>query len=251
MRKAGKPIAVDTEMSMVDHLDELRDRLIISAIVLVAAFALCFAFNHEILAILNTPIPEGKEPTTFGVSEAFMTTVSISMWAALLISLPLILWELYAFLAPVVSPDQRRVAAPLLLMVPVLFVAGVVFSFFVVLPAAVNFLLNFNDDQFNILVRAKDYYGFAAMTLASMGILFQMPVVAIGASRLGVTTPEQMRRSRRTAIVAIAVVAMLLPGTDPVSMVISMVPLVILYESSIVLASIFGRPSRAIAPSAA
>lgn len=235
---------------MVDHLDELRDRLIISAIVLVAAFALCFTFNHEILAILNTPIPEGKEPTTFGVSEAFMTTVTISMWAALLLSLPLILWELYAFLAPVVSPDQRRVAAPLLLMVPVLFVAGVVFSFFVVLPAAVNFLLNFNDDQFNILVRAKDYYSFAAMTLASMGILFQMPVVAIGASRLGVTTPEQMRRSRRTAVVAIAVVAMLLPGTDPVSMVISMVPLIILYEASIVLASVFGRPAGTPDPAA-
>lgn len=251
MRKAGKPIPVNAEMSMVDHLDELRDRLIICAIVIVAAFAICFTFNHEILAILNTPIPEGKEPTTFGVSEAFMTTVTISMWAAILISLPLILWELYAFLAPVVSPDQRRVAAPLLLMVPLLFVAGVVFSYFVVLPAAVNFLLTFNDDQFNILVRAKDYYGFAAMTLASMGILFQMPVVAIGASRLGITTPEQMRRSRRTAVVAIAVVAMLLPGTDPVSMLISMVPLIILYEASIVLASIFGRPSGSIAPAAA
>src|SRR6476620_8398199 len=163
MRKAGKPIAVDAEMSMIDHLDELRDRLIICAIVFVAALALAFTFNHQILDILNGPIPPGKEPTTFGVSEAFMTTMTISAYAALLISLPLILWELYAFLAPVVSPDQRKVAAPLLLMVPVLFVAGVVFSYVIVLPAAVNFLLNFNDDQFNILVRAKDYYSFAAM----------------------------------------------------------------------------------------
>jgi sec-independent protein translocase protein TatC len=243
MRKAGKPIPVDEELSMVEHLDELRDRLIICALVFVAALALCFTFNHEILAILNGPIPAGKEPTTFGVSEAFMTTITISSYAALLISLPLILWEAYAFLAPVVSPDQRKVAAPLLLMVPVLFVAGVVFSYLIVLPAAVKFLLNFNDDEFNILVRAKDYYSFAAMTLASMGILFQMPVVAIGASRLGITTPEQMRRSRRAAVVAIAVVAMLLPGTDPVSMLISMVPLLILYESSIVLASIFGNPA--------
>ena len=248
MRKAGKPIAIDAELSMVDHLDELRDRLIICAIVFVAALALAFTFNHQILDILNGPIPPGKEPTTFGVSEAFMTTMTISAYAALLISLPLILWELYAFMAPVVSPDQRKVAAPLLLMVPVLFVGGVVFSYFVVLPAAVDFLLNFNDDQFNILVRAKDYYSFAAMTLLMMGVLFQMPVVAIGASRLGVTTPEQMRRSRRPAVVAIAVVAMLLPGTDPVSMVISMVPLVVLYEASILLASLFGRPAAAADP---
>jgi Sec-independent protein secretion pathway component TatC len=92
MRKAGKPIAIDAELSMVDHLDELRDRLIICAITFVAALALAFAFNHQILDILNGPIPPGKEPTTFGVSEAFMTTMTISAYAALLISLPLILW---------------------------------------------------------------------------------------------------------------------------------------------------------------
>src|SRR3954471_5640471 len=98
MRKRGKPIFEFEELSMVEHLDELRDRLIICAIVFVSALALCFTFNHEILAILNAPIPDGKEPTTFGVSEAFMTTITISSYAAILISLPLILWEVYAFL---------------------------------------------------------------------------------------------------------------------------------------------------------
>lgn len=239
--KAGKPIDVDVEMTMVDHLDELRDRLIVSAIVFVGALVVCFAFNGRILEVLNGPIPDGLEPVTFGVSEAFMTTVTVSAYAAFVISLPLILYQFYAFLAPVVSPEQRRVAAPLLLMVPILFIAGVVFSYFVVLPAAVNFLLNFNSDEFNILVRAREYYGFAALALASMGLLFQMPVVAIGAARLGITTAAKMRSSRRIAILSIAVVAMLLPGTDPVSMLISMVPLVILYEVSIVLASVFGR----------
>jgi sec-independent protein translocase protein TatC len=238
--KAGKPISVESEMSMVDHLDELRDRLIVSALVFVAALTVCFIFNHEILAILNSPIPAGKEPVTFGVSEAFMTTVTVSAYAALLISLPVLLYELYAFLAPVVTPDQRRVAVPLLLMVPVLFAAGVVFSYLVVLPAAIKFLLNFNDDQFNVLVRAKDYYSFAAMALLSMGVLFQMPVVAVGATRLGVVTVEQLRKNRRIAYLACAVVAMLLPGVDPVSMIIEIVPLVVLYEGSIVMASIFG-----------
>jgi sec-independent protein translocase protein TatC len=238
--KAGKPIAAQSEMSMVDHLDELRDRLIVSAIVFVTALIVCFAFNHQILAILNSPIPAGKQPVTFGVSEAFMTTVTVSAYAAILISLPVLLYELYAFLAPVVSPDQRRVAVPLLLMVPFLFAAGVVFSYLVVLPAAVRFLLNFNDDQFNVLVRAKDYYGFAAMALLSMGVLFQMPVVAVGAARLGVVTVDQLRKNRKVAYFGCAVVAMLLPGVDPVSMIIEMVPLVLLYEASVVMAAVFG-----------
>lgn len=242
-KKAGKPIHVDDELSVVDHLDELRDRLIICAIVFAIAATVCFVFNHAILQILNAPIPNGKEPVTFGVSEAFTTTITISAYAAIVMTLPIMLYELYAFLAPVLSKDQRRVATPLLLMVPFLFIAGVVFSYLVVLPAAVKFLLNFNDDQFNILVRAKDYYSFAAMTLGSMGILFQTPVVAVGACRLGIVTPEQLRDSRKIAVLGIAIVAMVLPGTDPVTMLISMVPLLFLYEASIWLAKIFGRPA--------
>lgn len=238
--RAGKPIAVESELSMVDHLDELRDRLIVSAIVFVVALVVCFIFNNEILAILNSPIPAGKQPVTFGVSEAFMTTLTVSAYAALLISLPVLLYEVYAFLAPVVSPDQRRVAVPLLLMVPVLFAAGVAFSYMIVLPAAVRFLLNFNSDQFDVLVRAKDYYSFAAMALLSMGVLFQMPVVAVGATRLGIVTVEQLRKNRRIAYLSCAVLAMLLPGVDPVSMVIEMIPLLLLYEGSIVMASLFG-----------
>jgi sec-independent protein translocase protein TatC len=126
-------------------------------------------------------------------------------------------------------------------MVPVLFVAGAVFAYFVVLPAATTFLLNFNDDQFNIQIRAREYYSFFALTLLSVGALFQLPVAILAVTRLGITTPDQLARNRRYAILVIAVVAMLLPGTDPITMLLSMLPLLALYEFSILLARLVGR----------
>jgi sec-independent protein translocase protein TatC len=170
--------------------------------------------------------------------------VTISAYAAILISLPVVLYQIYAFVLPAFSPNERRLALPMLMMVPFLFIGGVVFGYYVVLPAAVKFLLNFNNDQFNIQIRAREYYSFTAMTLVAMGALFQLPVAILAATKLGITTPRQLRRHRRHAIVAIAVVAMLLPGTDPVTMLIAMVPLVVLYELSIVLASVLGRPPK-------
>jgi len=128
-------------------------------------------------------------------------------------------------------------------MVPVLFIGGVVFAYYVVVPAALKFLLNFNADQFNTEIRAREYYSFISMTLLSVGVLFQIPVGILAATKLGITTPEKLRRNRRYAILIIAVLAALLPGVDPVTMLIEMVPLVLLYELSILLASAFGTPS--------
>jgi sec-independent protein translocase protein TatC len=237
-----RPVAHEDRLTLVEHLDELRTRLLISVAVFVVAFGLCLWQNHLILDLLNDPLPDGRHPITFGVSEPFMTTLTVSAYAALLLSLPAILYQLYAFVLPAFSPSERRVALPLLLMVPFLFAAGVVFGYFVVLPAAVKFLLNFNESQFNIQIRAREYYSFVAMALVALGVLFQIPVGVIAATRLGITTPAQLRRLRRHAVVVIAVVAMLLPGTDPITMLISMVPLLILYELSIVLATVLGGP---------
>jgi sec-independent protein translocase protein TatC len=119
---------------------------------------------------------------------------------------------------------------------------GVVFGYFVVLPAATKFLLNFNDNQFNIQVRARDYYSFITFTLLAMGLMFQVPLGILAATRVGIVTPTQLRRWRGYAYVLIAVIAALLPTVDPVTMLIEMVPLVVLFELSIVLASVFGRP---------
>jgi sec-independent protein translocase protein TatC len=236
------PVSHEDRLTLVEHLDELRTRLVVSIATFVVALGLCFWQNHRILDLLNDPVPGHRHPVTLGVAEPFTTTLTVSAYAAILISLPMILYQVYAFVLPAFSPTERRVALPLLLMVPFLFIGGVVFGYLLILPAAVKFLLNFNDTQFNIQIRAREYYSFVATTLLALGVLFQVPVGILAATRLGITSPRQLRRHRRHAIVVIAVVAMLLPGTDPVTMLLSMVPLIVLYELSIVLAAVMGRP---------
>jgi sec-independent protein translocase protein TatC len=238
-----RPIGHDDRLSVVEHLDELRSRLIICVIAFVVAWGLTAWQNHLVLEIVNHPLPEGIEPITLGPAEAFYTTLTNAAYAALLISLPVILYQLYAFLLPAFSPTEKRVALPLLLLVPVLFIAGVVFCYFVVLTPALDFLLNFNADEFNTQVRARDYYSFVTLLMIAMGIGFQIPVGVLAACRLGVTSPEKLRKGRRYAIVVIAVLASLLPTLDPITLLLEMIPLILLYELSIWLASVLGRPS--------
>jgi sec-independent protein translocase protein TatC len=243
-----RPIAHDDRLSVVEHLDELRTRLIISAVAFGAAWALTAWQNHLVLEIVNAPLPRGVEkPITLGPAEAFYTTLTNSAYAALLVSLPVILYQLYAFILPAFSPSERRVATPLLMLVPVLFISGVVFCYFVVLAPALDFLLNFNADEFRTEVRARDYYSFVTLLMLAMGIGFQIPVGVIAACKLGVTSPEKLRAGRRYAIVVIAVLAALLPTLDPLTLILEMIPLIALYELSIWLASVLGRPSPEVA----
>ena len=254
-----KPVRYDDRLTLVDHLDELRTRVVVSLLAFGAAFALCFWQNHLILEIVNAPLkdldktlfgPEGK-PLTFGVTEQFTTTFTLAAYAGILLALPVVLYQIYAFVIPAFSPSERRVATPLLLLVPFLFVGGVVFGYFVVLPPAIQFLLDFNADEFTTAVRARDYYSFVSLSLISLGILFQIPVGVLAVTRLGIVTPRQLRKNRRYALVGIAVLAALLPTIDPVTMLLEMVPLLILYELSILLASAFGRPPTEVAEPAA
>jgi sec-independent protein translocase protein TatC len=239
-----KPIDHEDRLSIVEHLDELRTRLIICAFVVIVAFGLCFWQNHLLLDIANNPLPSKvSEPITLGPSEAFTTTMTVSAYFAILLSLPILLYHLYAFVLPAFTPRERKVALPLLLLVPCLFIAGVVFCYFVVLPGAMQFLLSFNSDEFQNEVRARDYYSFFALTEIALGAVFQVPVVILALCKLGITTPEKLRKNRRYAVLVIAIVAALLPTIDPVTMLLEMVPLLVLFELSILLASAFGRPS--------
>jgi sec-independent protein translocase protein TatC len=239
-----KPVRHEDRLTLVEHLDELRTRLIVSIVVVGVAFGLCFWQNDLLIDIAKEPLPDDHDRLlTFGVAEPFTTTVTVSAYGALLLSLPVILYQLYAFVLPAFSPRERRVVTPLLMVIPLLFVAGVVFAYFVVMPAATKFLLNFNEEQFNIEVRARDYYTFFSTTLLAVGLIFQVPVGILAVTRLGLVTPEQLGHNRRYAYLVIAVLAALLPGVDPVTMLIEMVPLIVLYELSIVLARLFGTPS--------
>jgi sec-independent protein translocase protein TatC len=307
-RAALRPVSHDDRLSLVEHLDELRTRLIISLAAFLVCFGVAFWQNDRILDVMNRPLEKtafkkGSEdpferaasfqqaqkrlylqeaavaralageqrlsaetrrmleqfartaaataaatpkstprrPVTLGVGEPFTATFKVAAYAALLLALPLMLYQAYAFILPAFSPRERTVAMPLLLMVPFLFIAGVLFAYYMVLPPAISFLQNFNDDSYDILLQARDFYSFELLVLMAMGVVFQIPVGILAATRLGVVTPAQLRGGRRYAIVIIAVVAMLLPGQDPVTMLTMMIPLVLLYEGSILLASLLER----------
>lgn len=324
---AIRPVGHEDRLSLVEHLDELRTRIILSLIAFVVAFSVCYWQNDRVLDIVNKPLDKahrvdcsggkkaddalersgcfdeavgkylkdsvpslaasastldrlarsdqlsaadraqaaaaakttratalsaaqaakltpqastGRQPVTLGVTEPFLTTITVSAYAALLLALPFILWQLYAFVLPAFSREERRIALPLMALVPVLFISGVVFGYFLALPRAVKFLQNYNDGAFDILVQAKDYYRFSTLLLAAMGVLFQVPVGVLAIVRLRIVTVKQLRAWRGYALILFAVVAAVVtPTPDPFTMLIAMAPLVVLYEISLVLGRIF------------
>src|SRR5918993_3428365 len=306
-----KPIGHEDRLSIVEHLTELRTRIVICVIGFTVVFGLCLWQEDRILDVINQPLADvanakpcdetrdpleqadcqqqaqkrvneriaatarslaaaadddpdlrrqaealeeaaaaaaastprtsPKLPVTLGVGEPLTATLVAAGYTALLIVLPLLLYQGYAFILPACSPRERQVAVPLMLMVPFLFYAGVVFAYFLVLPAAVDFLQNFNDDNYDVLLQARDYNKFAVMVMGVMGLLFQLPVAILAVTRMGILTVAQLRRHRRYAILIIAILAALLPGGDPVTMIVMMFPILFLYEGSILLASVLDR----------
>jgi sec-independent protein translocase protein TatC len=241
-----RPVAHEDRLTLVEHLDELRTRIVVCLAVLGVALALCFWQNHLLLEIASGPLPaDHKKLLTLGVTEAFTTTLTVATYAALIVSLPILLYQGYAYLLPAFSHQERRVILPILLAVPVLFLAGVAFGYFVVMPAAVKFLLGFNDTQFHVQVRARDYYSFFSTTLLGCGLVFQLPLAILAVTRLGIVSVSQLSSNRRYAYLIIAIIAAALPGVDPISMLIEMVPLLLLFELSILIARAFGTPKAA------
>ena len=248
MARVRAAIGHEDRLTLVEHLDELRSRIIVSLAAFGVAFALCFWQDGLMLDIANWPLPEGTVPVTLSPTEPFFTTVEVSAYGAMVLSLPVILYQVYAFVIPAFSPQEKRVVFPYLLAMPLLFVAGVVFAYFVVMPAAIQFLLNFNEADFAIQVRAKEYYGFLGIMVVLLGLLFQMPIALLSICRLGVVTPEQLAHNRRYAIFFLSIIAAAAPGGDPVSMILILVPLVLLYEASVQLAKRFGEPKELTPP---
>jgi sec-independent protein translocase protein TatC len=237
-----KPVSHDDRLTVVEHLDELRTRIVVSLAAFGVALALCFWQNHQLLHWLNKPL-HGKQPITLGVAEAFTTTLTVTCYAALVLSLPIVLYQLYAYILPAFTPGEAKVARPLLIMIPLLFIGGALFGYFLVLPAAMHFLLHFNSNEFNTQIRARDYYYFVTTTMLACGVVFQMPVVILALTRLGITSAEKLRKNRRYAILVCTIIGAALPGVDPVSMILETIPLILLFELSILLAKFFGRPS--------
>ncbi len=227
---------------LVDHLGELRGRLIVAGLAVVIASGVAFAFHEQLIELLNRPLPEGRrKPVTLGVTEPFMTSLKVSLAAGFAVALPVVLWQVWGFFAPAFQRGVQRAVAALVTFGALLFAGGVAFSYFFVLPAAIRFLTTYDSDVYDIEVRASHYYSFVLASLLAVGMIFQLPVAVLGAVRLGLLTSAKLRRNRRIGYVAMAATAVVLPGVDPVSTALTILPLVALFEASIWLAVVFER----------
>ena len=224
------------EATLVEHLGELRTRLLISLLTVAPAFAVAFAFQARIVKWLSKPLPDDKHLVTLGVVEPFTTAVKVSLAVAIAVTLPVLLYQLWAFLAPAIEEKVQRTVAVFATFSTVLFAAGVAFSYFVVMPRALNFLTNFNDDIFQVQIRASYYFSFVTLTMLATGLAFQMPIFILALVRLRVLTAAKLRSNRRMGIAAMLVFAILLPTVDPVSLALEFFPLLFLFELSIWLA---------------
>ena len=176
-----------------------------------------------------------EKPIVLGVAEGFVVTMLVAAYFALLITLPLILYQVYAFVIPALSREERRVATPTVWAAPLLFLGGAVFTYFAVLPPAVHFLQGYNNTEFQVLIQAGSYYKFEIMLMMGIGLAFQTPLLALGLQRVGAISASTLTLNWRYATVLIAVIVAALPGVDPVTMTMETLPLVALYVLSIVL----------------
>jgi sec-independent protein translocase protein TatC len=179
--------------------------------------------------------PDARAPITLGLGEPFSTSVTVAFAFALLLGLPFLLIQAWAFISPAIAPAERRAVRPLLLCAPAFFATGVAFAYFLVLPPAVRFLQGFNHGAFDVMVQARAYYRFELMTMLALGAMFEIPVLLLALGQVGILSSATLRRHRRHAIVGLSVLGALLPGADPVTTLLETVPLFGLYEATIVL----------------
>ncbi len=240
-RMLPRRLGHDEEASLVEHLTELRHRLFICLGSLIPAFALAYAFHDRLIDRLKDLLPPGTPLVTFGVTEPFITSLKVSFYAAIALVLPILLWQVWAFLAPAVTDDTQRVLGVFVVLSTALFVAGVVFCYVIVLPKALTFLVDYDSNLYDVQIRASYYLSFVALTLLAFGIAFEMPIFVLALVRIGALTSARMRRNRRVGYVLMLAFAILLPTVDPVSLALEVAPLLVLYELSIWLSVLMER----------
>jgi sec-independent protein translocase protein TatC len=242
VRRLPRRLEHGEEATLVEHLDELRNRIFVCLGALGLALVVTYGFHHRIVRWLNGPLPPAKRhPITFGVAEPFLTSLTVSLYAAIVIALPILLWQVWSFLAPAFEERTQRGVRWLVAIATVLTIAGILFGYYVVLPAALSFLTNYDDNLYNIQIRAKDYYSFVSLVLLAVAVVFQVPLFILGLVRIGVVSAAKLRRNWRLGIVIMTALAVALPGVDPFTTALEMVPLISLYLLSLGLAGFFER----------
>ena len=227
----------EEEATLVEHLDELRGRIIVSLAAVAVATAVAFVFHNSILTWLARPLPpDHRHVVAFGVTEPFTVSISVSLYAGLLFALPLILWQGWSFLAPALDPAAERRMFGLAAFGFVLGAAGLAFGYGVLLPRAVHWLTNYDTTHFELLVRASSYYSFVVTVLVGVVLIFELPLAVLALVHLGVLTSRTLRRNRRLGYFVVAAIALALPGPDPVTTALELLPMWLLFEGSIWLA---------------
>ncbi len=230
---------------LVEHLGELRGRLTVSLLALTGTTALAYAFHGRLIETLNSTLPNQiSQPITLSVAEPFMTSLKVSLYAGFLLALPIFLWQFWGFIAPALDRGAQRSVRTLVLFSTLLLAAGITFGYKIALPASVHFLTTFDAELYDVQVRASSFYTFALLVILSVGIVFQLPIFVLGLVRLGVTSSTRLRRNRRIGYVIVTAVAVALPGVDPITTLLTLVPLLLLFETSIWLSVLMERRQR-------
>ena len=232
----------DKELSLVQHLGELRTRLVVSAIALVITTALAFAFGTQLIRLLLIPvdctfIPTytcHQPPTTlvsFSPTENFTTYFRVALFAGFALAMPVILYEIYAYIDPALLPKERRFVRFMGLPVIGLFIVGMLFCYFILLPNAIKFLVTFGDEVIKNQLRAADYLSFVTIFILGMGLVFEVPVAIFALVKIHVITRAGLAKQRRYAVLAAFVSgAVITPTPDPFNQTLVAVPMYLLFE---------------------
>jgi sec-independent protein translocase protein TatC len=241
LRRLPRRLSYGEEATLVEHLEELRSRLIVCVLTLAVAFPVAYIFHDHLIDALMRLLPDDRELVTLGVAEPFTTALKVSFYASLALAFPVIVWQAWSFFAPAVQEGSQRIVARFVALATVLFVGGMAFAYFIVLPRALDFLTTYDEELYRIDIRASYFLSFVALMIFATGLVFQLPIFVLALVRLGVLTSAQLRANRRIGIVVLLGLAILLPTVDPVSLALEVVPLLVLFELSIWLSVVMER----------
>jgi sec-independent protein translocase protein TatC len=240
--KLPRRLAHGQEVELVGHLEELRSRLFVAGGAVLATTILAFVVHRRVIELLMAQLPpHHRRLLTLGVAEPFTTSLKVSFALGFALALPIVLWQLWSFVAPALTPKTQRGIAGFTVFAAALLVGGVVFGYRVALPAALHFLTNYDNSVYNVQIRAADFISFSVLVLAACGAVFELPIVVLGLVRVGALTSRKLRKNRRIGYMIVAAIGVALPGVDPITTIVETIPLAILFEASIWLSVFFER----------